>query len=308
MIQYSSINHREHSLSERETYFSAFQHGDEPHVLLRTCNRIEVYWGEGSIPEQTARHLFRVAAGLESSLVGERAIQGQLKTAYREACEKHTLSATLHRLFQWAIHTGKRVRTETGISEGAVSHSHATAELIAARYPDLSGRIITVIGVNKMSGDILKFLRSRGAKTFFLANRNLSKAEELAREYDCAALPLTEKKKFLAFTDILICTTSAPHPIIRRQDIPAGRKITIFDLSFPRNVDPNMDGAVGVELLDLEQIEAHVHRSMATRNGHIAPAEAIVEQEIAGLLSWAANYRRYKQNNVYEKRSIEASL
>ncbi|MDR1682217.1 MAG: hypothetical protein LBS25_02355, partial [Candidatus Symbiothrix sp.] len=159
MIESILINNSEYGLKEREHFAGAVSIDETiPHILLSTCNRMELYRGEGETPEHIIRHLYRVAAGLESSLIGERAIQGQLKQAYQSAMEKYRLSPQLNRLFQSAIHTGKRVRTETKIATGAVSHSQVTVEILKQEKIDLNKKIVGIIGVNKLTEDILKFL------------------------------------------------------------------------------------------------------------------------------------------------------
>ena len=161
MIQYKSINHHNTSLTEREEYFKQLNRSEVgPSVFLQTCNRVELYYGDGDIPDSVARHLFRVVCGLESAIVGERAVQGQVKDAYmtaRDSGEK--LSAGLHKLFECALQIGKRVRTETQISHGAVSHSLATIEIIEREHIDLKNAHIAIIGVNKLTEDIIKFLK-----------------------------------------------------------------------------------------------------------------------------------------------------
>ncbi len=129
MISYKSINRQNYSLEEREAYSRTLlqQAGT---VLLQTCNRIELYYGEGDVPDDVARHLFRVTSGLESALVGERAVQGQVKNSYMQAISQYRLPTAMHKLFTSALQVGKRVRTETEISHGAVSHSLAAIEII----------------------------------------------------------------------------------------------------------------------------------------------------------------------------------
>ena len=136
MIQYKSINHLTTSLKEREDYFSNMNRDDVgPSVLLQTCNRVELYYGEGEVPDEVARHLFRVVCGLESAITGERAVQGQVKDAYMAALQSGAkLSAGLNKLFECALQIGKRVRNQTEISHGAVSHSLAVIEIIEQQH------------------------------------------------------------------------------------------------------------------------------------------------------------------------------
>ncbi|MDR0510255.1 MAG: hypothetical protein LBH06_04095 [Rikenellaceae bacterium] len=304
MIRYTSVNHLDASLDEREEHLRQahslslplVQAG--PHVLLQTCNRVERYWGEGAPDDEVARHLFRVAAGLESAIVGEWAVLGQVKQAYRAACEQYSLSPSLHRLFQWAIHAGKRARAESGISLGAASHSQAAAEIIAARYNDgeLVDKVVVAAGVNKLTEEVIKFLKRKGAATFVLANRNLSKAEEMAARLGCTAMSLGERRKLLSFADILVCATAAPHPIFRDDDLPSGRAMTIIDLSFPRNVDPALGCRMEVELFDLEYVERFVRQRLASRGDRAAAAGRIIDEEVVKFKAWYINYLHYKND------------
>jgi glutamyl-tRNA reductase len=287
MIQYRLINNAEYGLKEREALLKDFEtDAAQAHVLLSTCNRIEVYWGEGRVPEDVVRHLYKVAAGLESSLIGERAIQGQLKQAYLRACEKYCLSSSLHRLFQTAMHTGKRVRTETKIAEGAVSHSQVTVEMLKQEKIDLKQKIIAIIGVNKLTEDILKFLTSRNATNLFLSNRNLEKAQNLAARCNGTAMSLDNKRAMLQFADVLICATSAPHLIIHPEDVPADREMLIFDLAFPRDVSETVGTFSRVKLFNLEDVERFAKKSLSLRLCEINRAEEIIEEEVAGYRQW----------------------
>jgi glutamyl-tRNA reductase len=300
MIECKLINNAEYGLQERER-LSASLYMDEaaPHVLLSTCNRTELYWGKGDVPEHIVRHLFRVASGLESSLVGERAIQGQLKQAYQEASGKYKLPAQLHRLFQSAIHTGKRVRVETRISEGAISHSQATADMIRREDIDLESKIVSIIGVNKLTEDVLKFLVSRRAINIFLSNRNFEKAQSVARQYNGTAIRLDNKDLMLKSTDILICATSAPHLIIKKEDIPAGKSMLIFDLAFPRDVEAGVGAMENVKLFNLEDIERFAKDNLALRLKEIGKAEKIISEEIAKFCQW--QYVKKNKVLVYEQ-------
>ncbi|MDR1668112.1 MAG: hypothetical protein LBS03_10570 [Bacteroidales bacterium] len=295
MIQCTLINNARFSLEERERLSTTAGMDDcEPHVWLKTCNRTELYWGEGAIPEDIIRHLYRVAAGLESGLPGERAIQGQLKAAYLEACGRYKLSPPLHKLFQTAMHTGKRVRSETRISEGAVSHSQVTVSILKRENIDLQQKIVGIIGVNKLTEDILKFLTAKQAVNVFLSNRNFDKAKQLASQYNGTAVHLDDKRQMLALTDILICATSAPHLMVREEDIAAGKELLIFDLAFPRDVAPGLGKRKGVRLYNLDEIESFARSNLSLRNSEIGRAEQIIEEEIAKLYEWYAFYSRVR--------------
>lgn len=293
MIQSRLVNRAAYSLEERERLIAGFRPDEQvPHVLLATCNRTELYWGEGVIPEELAHHLFRVAAGLESSLIGERAIQGQLKQAYTGAQKAYKLSSPLNRLFQTAMHVGKRVRTETRIAEGAVSHSQLTVDMLRAHDVDLKNKVVGIIGVNKLTEDILKYLKARGAVNIYLSNRNLDKARALAGRYGGTAMGLERKRELLRLSRVLISATSAPHAIIRAEDLEAARRsadpLLLFDLAFPRDVEPAAGDYPGVTLYNLDDMERFAQRNLTLRHNEIDKAEAIIEEEIQKLIQWQA--------------------
>jgi len=294
MIHCNLINNATYSLEERELLTSAIKVDDAiPHILLKTCNRTELYWGDGEISEEVIRHLYRVAAGLESSLVGERAIQGQLKRSYAQAIDRYKLSPTLNKLFQTAIYTGKRVRTQTHIAEGAISHSQVTVTVLRQKYTDLNDKIIGIIGLNKLTEDIVKFLASCGATNILLSTRNIEKAKDIAAKYDGRAMGLEHKASIIALADVLICATSAPHAIVKMKDMPTDKKMLIFDLAFPRDVEEEIGRLNGVELLNLEDIESLARENISLREEEVYKAEQIIEEEINNFYRWLSfSYKR----------------
>lgn len=286
MVRYKSVSFKDYSLSEREAFLqSAWRAGDEPHVLLQTCNRIEIYSGSGAVSRDVARYLFRLVSGLESSFVGETAIQGQVKRAYLDAKERYKLPASLHKLFQHALFVGKRVRSESALSQGAMSHSQAAIELIVSEKVALRHALITVLGANKLNEDVIRFLQSKGASSLFLSNRSYEKAEALASKYDCRAFNLDNKREFISFSDVLITATSAPHVIVRPEHIVPGRSLLIIDLAFPRDVDPAVADIPGVRLFDLEQIEQRIAQNTEARRAETELAERIIEEEVDRLVT-----------------------
>lgn len=257
-------------------------------LLFRTCKRTEVYRDEGYIAEDTARHLFRVAAGLESPFLGETAILGQLKRSYYEAKAAGKLSPNLNKLFQSAIHVGLRVRTETAISRGAVSYSQVTVDILCQMLPDLGHKVVSIIGVNELTESILNFLTARGATNIILANRSIEKAEQMAAYYDATVIPLSEKKQMIEHSDVVISVTSAPHTIINAADLSPLREkpLVMFDLANPRDIDPTVNLLPYVRLLNLEQIEALAEQNKKAREAEVGKCEAIIEEEIENVLHW----------------------
>ncbi|MCD7971116.1 MAG: glutamyl-tRNA reductase [Candidatus Azobacteroides sp.] len=305
MIECRLINNAQYDLKEREAISASFsQDPSVPHVLLSTCNRIELYQGEGDVPETIVRHLYRVASGLESSLIGERAIQGQIKLAYKEATEKYKLPSSLNRLFQSAIHTGKRVRTETGISEGAVSHSQATVEILTQEIKELKNKVVSIIGVNKLTEDILKYLSAKGAMNIFLSNRNSERASGMAGKYNGTAIRLDNKRSMLEFTDVLICATSAPHLIIRKEDMPVNKEMLVIDLAFPRDVDETIGSMEKVTLFNLEDIEQHAKKNISLRYHEIEKAQQIIEEEINKFMQWQMYSKLSNRSHFREQKVI----
>ena len=175
---------KESPLEQREKLLAEIMDNyDREGILLNTCNRVEWYSGKGSIPGDVALHLFRVVSGLESVIIGETAIVNQVKTAYMEAVKHTLLDKNLHKLFQTALFVGKRVRRETGISRGAMSHSQAAVNLLFQKIENPEKLNITVIGVNALNEKIIRFLVNKGAKTIFIGNRTYDKAKILAEKY-----------------------------------------------------------------------------------------------------------------------------
>jgi len=281
MVQYISNSQKTSTLAERESFLKNLSlPKNTPHVLLQTCDRIELYWGEGEVPVEVMDHLFRVVSGLESSLIGEGAIQGQVKNAYQEASQKFALPSSLHRLFQTALSVGKRVRTESAISQGAISHSQAVIECLLQEGITLKNALITLIGVNKLNEDVIKFLHAKGAYSIFLGNRNFENAAELALRCDCKAFRLDNMKEFIDYTDVLITATSAPHLIVKPEHIAEGKKLLILDLAFPRDVDERIGLLPNVTLYNLEDIKKRVHQNLDARMKEVVVAEGIIEEEV----------------------------
>ena len=282
-----------------------------PYIFLKTCNRSEIYYGDGDVPDEVARHLFRVVSGLESAIIGERAVQGQVKEAYYTAKDQRPLPAELHKLFQSALQVGKRVRNETEISHGAVSHSLAALEILEEALNhkqrkeeqrltldsfddlDLQNAHITIIGVNKLTADILKFLQNKGAKMVFLANRSQIKAHYLADPLGIKVYTLDEKKDFLAHTDILISATSAPHLIIHKEDIPEDKRLLAIDLAFPRDIDSRLNELPNVQLYNIRDVERKVRENIEVRGAEVEKAEVIIEEEIQEMQEALERRKRY---------------
>lgn len=282
-------------MSKQRYIFTFGSADDASGVRLETCQRDELYCGDGDVTAEAARHLFRVAAGLESPLLGEMAILNQIKHAYEEALGRGKLPAGINRLFQTALHAGHRARTETAISRGAVSYSQVTVDILCREMPDLGEKTVSIIGVNDLTESVLNFLTARGASNLILANRSLDKAVAMADRYGATALPLTEKRRLLGLSDVVISATSAPHTLIHREDYGAGdRRQLLFDLANPQDMEPSVGSLPGKRLYNLRDIERQAEQNLRKRRREAARCEEIIEEEIATLMQWQENRKRRK--------------
>jgi len=284
MIQLISLD-RHYSIDARENFLQLVkkQHPSGS-ILLHTCNRIELYYGSGLINENVARHIFRVASGLESAFIGESFIISQIKEAYKKAIETYTIDSNLHKLFQHALKTGKRVRTETSITRGALSHSQAIFELLNKIEPDFEKKQITFIGINKLNETVMNFLKNHHIKPFILANRNFEKAQLLENKYQCYAEKLSNLQEIAMQSDIIITATSAPHSIIKKHHIPTNKRVLIFDAAVPNDVEQSVKSMPNVLYFDIETIEKSIDQNIEKRKMAIKAAERIIEEEIEKLL------------------------
>ncbi len=252
-------------------------------MILATCDRIEVYEGSGAPDEGVVRHLFRVVSGLESPILGENQIQSQVKRAYLEAKDKSALDSGLHKLFQQALRVGKRVRTETKLSRGALGHAQTVANLLKALPIPLTELTLVVVGVNNLSKGILKFLAERGHQKLYLVNRTVAKAEALAAELGVGrAVPLDAVAEVLPHADAVVSATAAPHLVLHPSDLPSsGGPRWFFDLAVPRDIDPDIARRPGVTVYNVTDLEAEARKSLKDRQAEVIGAEAIIDEEVA---------------------------
>lgn len=277
---------KKYSIQDREAILGELRPTtDFNGVFIHTCNRLELYRGGGRVSKDTARHLFRVTSGLESTFLGDIAVQSQVKQAYCEAARSHKLDGNLHKLFQKALNVGKRVRTETSISAGAMSYSQASVDIINELNFNTTKANITILGVHNMSKDIVKFLTKKGASTIFIGNRTYDKAKELATSHGCEAFKFSHLPTRLLQTDILITATSAPHYVIKPETFPKNKEMLIIDLAMPRDVHPDISTYKKVKVLNVEEIESLVQTNRQQRVLQKAKAEAIVEEEVVTFIS-----------------------
>ncbi len=290
-------------------------------VVLSTCNRTEVYAiAEGFhgayqdirnflselafVPpedfgdhlyvhydREAIRHLFSVAAGVDSAVIGEAEILGQVRSAWQEARAEGTTGPVLNLLFRHAIETGKRARTDTGIARGTTSVSHAAVEMAADRLGSLSGRGVLVLGAGDMAEGMVSALLGAGVTDVFVANRTWRKARALADRIGGEAVRLSDLPGALAEVDLLLTSTGATVPVVERDDFAPilearqGRPLLIVDIAVPRDVDPSVRTLPGVTLLDMDDLRRWAQIGIERRAKELAAVEEIVHDEIDRFLA-----------------------
>lgn len=237
--------------------------------------------------EDVVRHLIRVAAGLDSMIVGEPQITGQVRHAYLTAQEASIVDPLLHKVFDHALHVAKRIRTETGIGEHAVSVPFAAVELARKIFGELNGLQVLLIGAGEMGELTAQHLQGFGLKKVFVANRAHDRAVDLAKRFGGEALHFDALETVLASTDIVIASTAAPHYVLTRERVEpvlAGRKrrdLFLIDLSVPRNIDPEIAGVDGAYLYNIDALQQVVESNRERRMAKAEAAEQIVDREVA---------------------------
>jgi glutamyl-tRNA reductase len=287
-------------------------------ALLSTCSRTELY-ASGRVPAATIAHLlaedrgiqpealipqltildgieavghlFRVAAGLDSLVVGEEEIQGQVRGAHRLATEAGTTGAVLDAAFRAAIAVGRRVRSETAFGGSRRSLGRSAAELGLSRLAGLDSSTVLVIGAGKIAKAVVERLRGEPIN-LVITSRTPERAAGLATCKD-EVLPIAELMSGLARADLVICATSAPHLVVSAMDVrramaarPQARGMTLLDLSMPRDVEASSAGVAGVQLLDLEDLASHGIREAGRLASSVSSADAIVDEELARFATW----------------------
>ena len=291
-------------------------------AIISTCNRVEIYLHVKDVQQAFAaikdflveffeirresldtalylhedmaavKHIFRVASSLDSMVVGEPQILGQLKDAFDFALEKKTTGVLLNRLLKKSISVAKRVRTETRIAENAVSISFAAVELAKKIFTDLAGKSFMLLGAGEMAELAAKHMMNNGVQDIIVANRTYERGCELSREFNGRAIRFEEFPAELAHTDIVICSTGASTFVLRKehmQKVMKERKqkpVFIIDISVPRNVDPGINDVENVYLYDVDDLQGVVETNISERQKEAAKAEAIVEDEIETFKKW----------------------
>jgi glutamyl-tRNA reductase len=244
---------------------------------------------------EAARHLLRVTAGLDSMIVGEAEIQGQVKRAYELALVEGGTGPILNRLFRGALAAGGRAREETGISEKGVSIPSVAVELARRALGDLSDRRVLVVGAGETAELVAKALVARGVHTVFVANRHYDRAIGLAQRFDGSAVRFEELPEQLAKADIVVTATNSPHHIIERDDfaqVMAGRPerpLLAIDIAVPRDIEPACREIAGVSVHDIDDVQTIVERNTSGRESEAKQAEHIIEAELDRFERWLAS-------------------
>ena len=241
--------------------------------------------------QEAITHLFRVAASLDSMVVGEPQILGQLKAAYAAAKNEGTVGGLLESVLTKAFYVAKRVRTETGIGQMAVSVSYAAVELARQIFGSLKGQTVMIVGSGKMGELAAKHLRRSGAKRILVTNRTWDRALELAALFEGSAIEYSAFQSVLHEVDIVITSSGAPHYILAREDMQRviaqrrNKPIFLIDIAVPRNIDPRVNEIEGVFLKDVDDLEGVVNANILERGKQADQAEAIVKAEVEQMIA-----------------------
>jgi glutamyl-tRNA reductase len=289
-------------------------------MILSTCNRVEVYGrsaqnaarplveflarAHGQAPEEIEKHLyclegeaavrhaFRVAASLESMVLGEAQILGQVKEAYAAAEQAKSLGAVLNGLRARSIAAAKRARSETAIGRNAVSVSHVAVELASKIFGELDGRSVLLVGAGKMSEVAARQMVKRGARATVLGGRTFVKAEQLAAALGGRAAPFESLRAELAHADIVISGTGATGLVIQREDLEVaqelrhGRPLFLIDIAVPRDIAADAGRVAGVFLYDIDDLQKVAAANLRERKKEAAAAEAIVDHAVREFIEW----------------------
>jgi glutamyl-tRNA reductase len=287
-------------------------------LVISTCNRTEFYLVapdardafarlEAHLAEKTqlhdsatphfyrmeksaaARHLCRVVSGLDSMMLGETEIFGQVKQAYQSALDAGTTSTVLNKVFQRAFGIGKKVRTDTSIQTGSTSVGNVAVDLAEKIFGHLKDSEVMILGAGEMSRITAQSLVSRGARSIFVSNRSFDRAEELASEMGGTALRFDDWQNALTRVDIVISSTGAPHAIVQRADVEKARRARKFrplffiDIAVPRDIDPAVGEIEEVYLYDIDTLEQLADEARSRRQKQIEECDRIIDAELAKL-------------------------
>jgi glutamyl-tRNA reductase len=291
-------------------------------AAISTCNRTELYLAapdpvgaeslalgvlarEGGTPPtelvghlyslrgaDAAMHLFKVTAGLDSMILGEAEVQGQVKRAYELALVEGATGPILNRLFRGALAAGKRARSETGITERGVSVPSVAVELAQRALGDLSSRLVVVVGAGETAELTARALAARGVEPAFIANRRHDRAIGLAQRFGGRAIRFEDLPEQMERADIVVASTASPHHVVEREELGAvmrarrGRPVLLIDLAVPRDIHPDCRDLEGVSLHDMDDLQALVERNASGREAEARKAESILRAELGRFERW----------------------
>jgi glutamyl-tRNA reductase len=296
-------------------------------AIVSTCNRVEFYFVADRIHQpldivekffdrfrniditdvkenfytkknrHAAAHLFRVAAGIDSMVLGENQILGQVKDAYSSSCAVKASGKIIHRLFHQAFRVGKIVRSDTEMGKGACSVSSATVEMLKTRMNGLRDPIVLFVGINQMISLAASNLYRLDINKFLFANRTVEKAVSMAKKYKADGFSFEQLPKLIAKADVIITCTSADHPIITKrmlEDVLLSspeKKLIIMDMAVPRDIDVEKNYNKNCEILDLEDVQQFVKDQQTRRALAIPEAEKIIDRKLDEFIYWYSHVR-----------------
>ncbi len=286
-------------------------------VLLSTCNRVEVYgvapWVQGRVHRifqqlcpadvdvtpclyvkegaDAVRHLFSVTSGLDSMVIGETEITGQVKLAYQAAQAAKLTGRVLNRVFQTALQTAKEIRTQTGIGHGATSVGSVAVELAEKVFAgDLSDKTVMILGAGKMGEACVLHLAKRGARSVLVANRSLERAQTLAAELGGRALSFEERLAAVMEADIVVSSTGSPTTVLHKHEIAgilaarANRPLILVDIAVPRDIAPDVEELDNVYLYNIDHLDAIVRENSRMREQELFKCNEIIARRAAALM------------------------
>ncbi|MFQ5851058.1 MAG: glutamyl-tRNA reductase [Candidatus Binatia bacterium] len=310
------------ALSEALKRLASLPSVDES-VILSTCNRVEVVaaspdeeaafedikeflGGHKSVEDRVGldgpiytysdkaavRHLFRVASSLDSMVVGEPQILGQLKDYYVAAQEAGSVGRILHRLFHRSFSVAKRVRSETGIASRPVSVSSVAVDLARRIFDQIEEKTVMVIGAGRMGELVVRHLIQNGVRSLMITNRTFERAVELAEEFRSSPIRFEDYRRYLRLADVVVGSTESPEFLLRAETVAEvlrerkQRAMFFIDLGVPRNFDPHINAIDNVYLYHIDDLEEVSKENLRGREGEVDKAEEIVEEEVAAFLRW----------------------
>lgn len=245
--------------------------------------------------EEVERHLYSVTAGLDSMVLGESEIQGQVKRSLEAALAAGTTGPLTSRLFSSALKAGKRVRSETAIGAARTSVASIAVDLAFKTVGALDDRAVMMIGTGEAGGLTAQALADRGARTVFIANRHVEHAEELAQRFGGSVAPLQDLKRQIELADVIVSATASPHTVLEAPDLRAimkrrqSRPLVLIDIALPRDIDPDCREIRGVSMYDLDDLKRVVDATFVARDGERDAAARIVGEEVDRFESWLQN-------------------